>query len=81
MMSKEEFPPMQTYSECPNCGKYRVAEFLIMFTSRNNDKRPDDWTRFLPWNWHGSLESDAFKSHGCKNCRHRVYVEELEDPE
>lgn len=78
MMSKEEFPPGQTYGECPNCGKYRVAEFLIVFTMRNNDERPDDWTRFLPWNWHGPLESDAYKSHECKNCHKRVYVEELD---
>lgn len=77
MYSKEEVT-MGEYDECPRCGRYRVAAFLSVFTRHNDDKRPDDWTRFLPWNWHGPLETDAFRTEECKNCGHKVHVEELD---
>jgi len=77
MYSKEEVT-MGEYEQCPRCERYRIGEFLIVFTSRNNDERPDDWTRFLPWNWQGPLETDAYQTKECHNCGHTAHVEELD---
>lgn len=77
MYSKDEVT-MGEYEQCPRCDHYQVGEFLIVFTMRNDDERPDDWTRFLPWNWFGPTETTAFRTAECKHCGRTVHVEELD---
>lgn len=62
--------------ECPRCETYSVEEYLELHTVHQEEERPDDWRRFLPWNWFGPTETNAYVVEWCRNCRHKVDVRE-----